>query len=177
MARKFLKRHIPDADWIKKQDSLKPLGKLLHDPNIWHLNRQSATTACFIGTFVAFIPVPTQMLLAAFMAIAFRANLAISVALVWITNPLTVAPIYYVSYKVGVALLGVPEGDFAFELSWEWLSDELAKNWQPFLLGCFVSGLFFALLSSTALRWAWRHHTIKRWHERRLARLKKEEKN
>lgn len=170
MAKKLIKRFIPDREWIKKQQSLKLLGDWLHDPNIWHLNRNSVATATFIGLFVAFIPLPTQMIIAGLLAIFFRANLPIAVTLVWITNPVTMAPIYYLSYKVGTAVLGKDPGEFPFEISWEWLSSGLANNWQAFILGCFISGLFFGLLASAIVRWAWRRHTIKRWHERRLKR-------
>jgi uncharacterized protein (DUF2062 family) len=170
MARKIIKSLIPDPDWIKQQKSLQIFGGLLHDPNIWHLNRHSVATAAFIGLFAAFIPLPTQMIIAALLAILLRANLAISVSLVWITNPFTVAPIFYLAYKVGAAVIGTGPSQFTNEFSWTWLSQELASNWQPFLLGCLLCGLFSGLLASTIIRWAWRKHTIKRWHDRRLRR-------
>lgn len=170
MAKKIIKRFIPDPEWIKKQHSMKLLGDWIHDPNIWHLNRNSASTAVFIGLFLAFIPVPTQMVFAALLAIAFRANLAIAVILVWITNPFTMAPIFFLSYKVGTAVLGTPQGDFHVELSLEWFTQGIAQYWQPFLLGSVLCGLFFGLLGSATVRWTWRRHTIKRWHDRQRQR-------
>jgi uncharacterized protein (DUF2062 family) len=170
MPRKFIKRFMPDPDWVKKQPSLKLLGDWIHDPNLWHLTRHSVANAAFIGIFVSFIPLPSQMIIAAVLAILFRANLAISVALVWITNPVTMPPVFYMAYKVGSVLLNTPPDNFSFELSWEWLTQGLANNWQPFLLGCFVCGLFFGMLASTIVRQAWRRHTLKRWHARRLQR-------
>lgn len=172
MARKFLKRLLPDPDWIKKHRSLRLLDSWLHEPNLWHLNRQSVSLAAFIGVFIAFIPLPTQMIIAALLAIFFRANLPISVCLVWITNPLTIAPIFFLSYKVGAAILDTPTEDIHFQLSMHWIKHSLAHNWQPFLLGCVICGLFFGLLSSTLTHWAWRKYTIKRWHKRRLKRQK-----
>jgi uncharacterized protein (DUF2062 family) len=171
MARKFIQRFLPDPNWIKKHPSLRFLGEWVHDPNIWHLNRQSVAIATFIGLFVAFIPLPGQMLLAAFLAVFFSANLPISVCLVWVSNPITMPPMFYFCYKVGAMLLDTTAGQFEFELSWEWISRELSSIWKPLLLGCFVNGIFFGLLGSTAARWAWRRHTIRRWHERRKKRL------
>ncbi len=174
MARKIIKRFMPDPDWVKEQKSLQFLGGWIHEPNLWHLNRQSVAAATFIGFFVAFIPLPTQMILAALLAILFRANLAISVALVWITNPFTMAPIFYVAYRVGAAVIGTETTQFSgFELSWEWLLHGLENNWQPFLLGCLLCGLFIGLLASSLVRLAWRQHTITRWKERRIQRKAK----
>lgn len=166
MARKFIKRIIPDPNWIKQQHSLRFLGSWIHDPNIWHLTRYSVAKATFIGLFVAFIPFPTQMLIAALLAVMFRANMAICVALVWLTNPVTMAPVFYVAYKVGAAVLGTSANHFHFELSWEWVTGGLANIWEPFLLGCLLCGLFSGLLGSSLVRWLWRWHTMHRWQER-----------
>ncbi|MEH6556679.1 MAG: DUF2062 domain-containing protein [Oceanicoccus sp.] len=170
MARKIIKRFVPGPDWVKKQRSLRFLDRWLHEPNIWHLTRQSVANAVFIGVFVAFIPIPLQMIIAAMLAIALNANMPISVVLVWISNPLTVAPIFYLAFKVGAAVIEVPADSFDFELSWQWIEHELGSIWQPFLLGCVLCGTFFGLLGSTMVRWLWRRHTIKRWHQRRLRR-------
>lgn len=170
MPRKIFKRYLPDPEWIKRQKSLRFLGTWIHDPNIWHLTRHSVAKAAFIGISVAFVPIPTQMFLAAMLAVLCRANMAICVVGVWITNPLTMAPIFYVAYRVGAAVLGRPVNKFHFELSWDWVTGGLMNIWQPFLLGCLLCGLFGGLLASSLVRWYWRWHTIHRWHERQKQR-------
>lgn len=172
MPRKIIKQYLPDPEWIKRQRSLRFMGSWIHDPNIWHLTRHSVAKAAFIGLFVAFIPIPIQMFIAAALAVVFRANMAICLIGVWTTNPITMAPIFYAAYRVGAAVLRTPTNRFEFELSWSWLSSELLTIWQPFLLGCFLCGLFGGLLASSIVRSYWRWHTIRRWHERQQKRRK-----
>ena len=108
MPRKLIKRYLPDHKKIREHKHLRFLGALLHDPNILHLNRRSVSGAFSLGLFVAFIPVPFQMVLSALGAIFFRVNLPIAVGLVWVTNPLTMPPLFYFAYKVGTWILQVP---------------------------------------------------------------------
>lgn len=170
MARKLLKKWLPHPDKVRAHPSIRVFGDWLQDPNLWHLNRRSVTTAVFIGLFTAFIPLPAQMLIAALAAILFRANLPISVSLVWITNPVTMPAIFYICYKLGAVMLGTGIGAFDFELSWAWLSAELARVWRPFLLGCLVTGLFAGLLGASTSYLVWRQYVIRRWRRRRRLR-------
>ena len=101
----FLKQIAPDRAKIREHRHLRVFGKLLHDPNLWHLNRRSVSGAFAVGMFVMYLPPLGQMLIAAAGAIAFRVNLPISVTLVWITNPVTIPPMYYFAYLVGSWIL------------------------------------------------------------------------
>ncbi|NIP74298.1 MAG: DUF2062 domain-containing protein [Gammaproteobacteria bacterium] len=170
MPRKFFKRMMPDHRKVRDHRHLQVFGRLLHDPNLFHLNRRSVAGAFAVGLFVAFIPVPFQMVLAAMLAIFARVNLPLSVALVWVTNPLTMPPLYYVSYKLGAWLLGTPPRPFRFELSFQWLTSELIEVWQPFLLGCFVAGLIAGVLGYFAVRLFWRWQVIYSYRTRRQRR-------
>jgi len=75
MAKKFIKRYLPDPKKIRNNKNLKIFGKLINDPNLWHLNRYSVSAAFSVGLFIAFVPVPFQMALAAAIAILVRSNL------------------------------------------------------------------------------------------------------
>lgn len=116
------------------------------------------------------IPIPIQMVTSAFSAIVFRINLPISVALVWITNPLTMPPVFYMNYLVGTWLLGTPARAGEFHLSVEWITSEIGAIWKPLYFGSFVLGVVFALLGYCAMRLYWRWHVLKRFRERRGVR-------
>ncbi|PKM45340.1 MAG: DUF2062 domain-containing protein [Gammaproteobacteria bacterium HGW-Gammaproteobacteria-1] len=174
MPKKFLKRFMPDHRVIREHRHLRIFGTLLHDPNLFHLNRRSASGAFANGLFWAFVPMPLQMLPASLFAIAFRVNLPLSIALVWVTNPFTMPPLYYFCYKVGSWLLDVPVQSIEFELSLHWLSTELSRIWEPFLLGCFVVGAISALLGYFGVRGLWRLHLIRHLqHKKRERELRK----
>lgn len=163
---------MPDYEKIRNSKQLnKVFGTLLHDPNLLHLNRRSVSMAFFVGLFMAFVPLPSQMIMAAAAAIIIRCNLPISVGLVWVSNPITIPPIFYFAYKVGAWILGSPEREFSFDLSWEWLGSELSVIWEPFLLGCAICGIFFGALGYIVIRLLWRLHIISAIKERRKKRM------
>lgn len=168
MPRKLIKRFLPDHHKIRSHKHLKCFGSLLHDPNIWHLNRRSVSGAFFLGLLCAWIPIPFQMLIAAAIAIIARVNLPVSIGLVWITNPITIPPMFYFAYKTGAWILSSPAHEFNFELSFEWLKLELGYIWEPFLLGCLVLGLLSAVIGYLFIRIMWRFHVFQYIKRRRL---------
>jgi uncharacterized protein (DUF2062 family) len=172
MPRHLIKRYTPDPAVLKKHKHLRHLGDWLHDPNLWHLNRHSVSGGVAAGLFWAMIPMPMQMLAAAFTAVLFRINLPISVVLVWLTNPITMPPIFYAGYLVGTWLLGTPADAGEFQMSLDWISAELNSIWKPLYLGSLVLGILLAALGYCAMRIYWRWHVLKRYRERAQRRLK-----
>lgn len=178
MPKKFFKRILPDLEWIRNHSHLKIFGTLHHNPNLWYLNKHSVAGAFAVGLFTAWVPLPFQMVIAAAAAIFLQVNLPLSVVLVWISNPITMAPMFLGAYTLGASLLGITPQDLDFELSIQWLNQKLNRVWQPLLLGCFI---FAALSSATGyltIRLLWRYHIIKRWQlkkkfQMRLKRFKK----
>ena len=169
MPRKFIKKYMPDHETIRGHVHLNRIfGTLLHDPNLLHLNRRSVSSAFAVGLFMAWVPVPFQMILAAAAAIFVRCNLPIAVGLVWITNPVTMPPFFFFAYKVGTWILGTPIREVKFALSLEWLTSELTAIWEPFLLGCFVCGVVSAAVGYGVIRLLWRLHILSHIKERKL---------
>lgn len=167
MPKHLIKRYTPNSRLIREHKHLRVFGKLIHDPNLWHLNRRSVAGAFAVGLFWAFIPVPFQMVTAAATAIPSRVNLPISVALVWITNPITMPAMFYGNYLVGSWILGERPGNGDFEPTLEWLLDSMAYIWQPLYLGSLVCGLLAAGLSYTVMRALWRLHILGQIKKRR----------
>ena len=167
MPRKFLKNFFSGRS-IREEKSFSIFGELIHDENLWHMHRRSVAGACAIGLFCAFIPIPFQMILAAGLAIIFRCNLPISVALVWVTNPITMTPLFFLAYKVGTFLTDTHLGPFAFELSLNWLFTELRERWKPFLVGCLFTATVAGLCGFIAARILWRLRVISFWNQRKL---------
>lgn len=178
MPKKFFKRIFPSPEQIQANKSLRFLAPLFAKPNLWHLNRRSVARAFLVGLFSAFIPIPFQMVLAAGIAFVANANVPISVGMVWLTNPVTIPPIYYATYKLGEWILNTPPHDFHMELSMNWVLNELGAVWQPLLVGCLTAGVVLGGTGYFLIRLFWRLHVIDSWNKRaERRRLQKHPKN
>ena len=70
---------------------------------------KSIARGAALGTWVTLTPtVGIQMFLTTVAALPLRANLPIAIALVWLSNPLTIIPMYYGYYWIGALLLAEP---------------------------------------------------------------------
>ena len=114
-----------------------------------------------LGVFVTFTPtVGFQMLVVLFLAWLLRANKAIGVPLVWLSNPATFVPIFYPCYVLGRLILGRPP----IREGWAWWKElatppegwatAIAFYWAKFLeialplwVGCLVVGLILGYLT------------------------------
>ncbi len=170
MPRKLLKKYLPDHKEIRENKYLNIFGSLLHAAELWHFNRYSVARAFAIGLFCAWIPVPFQMILAAGGSIIFRANLPMAIALVWITNPVTMPPMFYAAYKVGAWVMGVGEVPFEMELTLDWLVNGTLLIWKPFLLGCLIAGVTSSVLGYFGIQIFWRWHVMRAWKNRKHAK-------
>ena len=173
MTKKFMKRYLPTPEKVRAIKSLQFLGDVVHEPNLWHINRHSVARAFLIGIFFTFIPMPFQMVAAVLFAIWFNANLPLSVILVWISNPITMPPIFYFNYKIGALVLDRPVLDFHFQLSWSWLSGRLMDIGIPLYLGSLLVATIGACVAYLVVQYLWRRKVRKDWRERiRFRRLR-----
>jgi uncharacterized protein len=169
MARRLLRKYLPDRHRLMQARALRWVGHLLHQPNLWHLNRDSVARGCAVGMFWSCVPVPFQMLPAATSALWFRGNLAISLVLTWLSNPLTMGPQIYISYRLGRWLLRQPPGpDFDPSLTWLW--QHLAQAWLPLLAGVLIIATTISLGSYFLVKLLWRWYVVRMFHKRRARR-------
>ena len=133
-----------------------PFRHWLGDQRLWGIRRKSVLPAVALGTFVAFLPIPGHVLTAVLGSLLVRANIPVAALMTFISNPLTMAPMYYFCYRVGAKLLGIEPGPFAIELSYDWMTGMLLSIWQPLLLGCALVGAVAALIAYVLLDVLWR---------------------
>lgn len=174
MPRKFFRKISPTPETFRRHKHLQFLGDALHVACLWHINRRTAAKGVAIGLFVMWLPLPFHVLMTATLAVILRANLPIALITVFINNPLTMGPMFYLDYWLGRHLLGGHFHPFKFEASLHWLVHGLPHIWQPLLTGTVVVASISALAGYYGVHLLWRlsilHHLKKR-QERKAASI------
>lgn len=165
--RKLIRRCTPTPAQLRDHPQLRRIAHLLHDAALWSLNRRTVSGGVGLGLFIAFIPVPLQMIVAAIVAVTVRVNLPLAVAMVWVTNPLTVPPLYWAAYEIGAWLLGQPGPRFDSPPGLSWFLEAIGQIWQPLMLGLLVLGLAAGTIGYLGVRLLWRAHVLRSWNRRR----------
>ena len=143
-----------------------------------------------IATFVGFLPIMgIQTIVAVAIAALFRANKAVCVPIVWISNPLTAVPIYGGCLALGHFVLGLGTSEATVALTqlappeqtaswlevafWSNLFSHMMGMGEELWVGCGIVAVVAALLSYPAARWtvsAYREHRRRRILRRNLLR-------
>lgn len=168
---------MPDAELFGNNSRFGFLGDHIRDPGLWHLNRRSVSGAVAVGLFMCWVPFPFQMVIAAMLAIALRVNIMISASLVWVTNPVTIPPMFYAAYLLGTKILGQKPLPNQIELSVEWVMQKIADIWLPLTIGSLLFAVVSSLLGFLSVRLLWRLALVRKWQarreRRRLSRVKR----
>ncbi|PHS56508.1 MAG: flagellar biosynthesis protein FlhF [Sulfurimonas sp.] len=129
---------------ISKSEKLKLFIKKYKIPREYlSTNRRMVSKAVFIGVFIAFIPMPMQMLLVVSFIPFTKFNVPIALSMCWLSNPFTMPPMYYMEYLTGSFLLGTEvEG---VEMSLEWFSDNIKDIFIPLYIGA----AFYSVIGSS----------------------------
>jgi len=139
-----------------------------------------------IGVFIAFTPtIGFQMLLVLLATAAVRANKVAGLPMPWITNPVTIVPMYSLNYYIGWLLVGGPDlkeferqmvEQVSLNLPWvDWV-----HNWwrlmievaEPLWVGSVVVGVICGLLTYALMYYL---ITGYRRHHRRVQALRRAE--
>ena len=164
MIKNVIKRLFPKLNAVKEEKILKIFGPAVLQPNLWHINKKSVSRGFAIGAFCAFLPIPGQMIIAAFLSITFAANLPISVILTWISNPFTYTPIFYFAYKIGKIIINADINVNEKEID---ILSNIKDIWEPLLLGSIILAIIGSIISYILIRVYWRYYVIKVWSKRK----------
>lgn len=157
---KKIRKKIPTHEEIFENKLFKPLALYFNKPCYWAVTRKNVSLSVAIGFFSGLMPGPTQMITAFILAYIFRVNLAIAMVTTFYTNPLTYLPLYYLSFKIGCFILGIPKdninklpitGEFWLKEGFDWL----VVNGKPLIVGVPILGVFLALISYVLVRSIW----------------------
>jgi uncharacterized protein len=176
--RKYFRKYLPSHESIRSHKHFGKLGRFLHHPNLWHLNRRSVSGGVAIGMFCGLIPGPLQMLGAALMAIPCRVNLPVALITTLYTNPFTIVPLYVVAYWIGSLIVGsngkmTEPPAFSWAHLGEWmraLADWSLALGKPLLIGLVTLALALAALGWIVVQVAWRTWVIVQWRRRKRRR-------
>ena len=149
-----------------------------------HVSSEAIALGVAVGMFVAFTPtIGVQMVLAAFIATLLGANRPAAVIPPWITNPLTIPPIYALTYWVGTFFWPGPSaatvrhrlaevarglGELSFYAFHKRMGELLklgADVFVPMLIGGVIVGVVAAGISYPLVLWA-----VRRFRARRARR-------
>jgi uncharacterized protein (DUF2062 family) len=136
------------------------------------VNRRMITRGVAVGLFWGFIPMPMQMLAVMATTPFFRFNVPIAISMVWLSNPITMPPMYYMEYLTGNFLLG-REGIEDIELTMSWFTEHFDDILVPLYVGtAFYSTVVTAIIYVVLNRlWVSSVHSEK--EERKQSRKKK----
>jgi uncharacterized protein (DUF2062 family) len=179
MPRRFFRRI---SDGYLRNDRpwyLKPFDALTSHPTYFAPTRRGIAGAIWVGVFVALLPIPGQTLVALLAALALRVNLPLAAIATWVTNPITIVPIFYWEYSLGTVILQLPPQPFDIELSWNWVTDGFIGIWKPLMLGSFITATLVSSMVYIGISVTWRWmvaYRFKRRHDRTRANLSRSPK-
>lgn len=174
----MIKRYIPSREAIKQNRLLSWLGPRIHDPLLWHVNRNSVARGTAIGVFFGFMLPVAQIPAAAVVALALRANLWVAALTTLVSNPLTYGPIYLIAYRIGSSILppaahASPVVDDQTAAALQWLIESV--NWltgigRPLVLGTLIMAVVGAVIGYFGVLLVWRINVLLKLRRQRRER-------
>ncbi len=172
----MIKRYLPTRESLKQNRLLSWLGPRVHDPLLWHINRNSVARGVAIGVFFGFLVPVAQIPAAAVVALAVRANLWVAALSTLVSNPLTYGPIYILAYRIGASILPPVAADNRVTddhaiTALQWIVEGI--NWltgigRPLVLGMLIMAVVGAIVGYFGVLLGWRINVlIKRRRQRR----------
>ena len=168
MHRRFFRRFSVRYKQKDQPGYLRPFRFVLSHPVYFAANRKSVAGGLWVGLFIAFTPIPGHTVLAILAALLLRVNIPVAAVAVWVTNPLTVVPVFYLAYRLGCAMMIIPVQSFPEEFSWNWVTTEFIDIWKPLWFGSLILATSIASTGYILISVVWRLLTAYRYRRRHL---------
>ena len=139
----------------------------------FNINRKMITKGVWVGLFWAFIPMPMQMLAVVATTPFIRFNVPVAIAMVWLSNPFTMPPMYYIEYLTGNFILG-KENLPDIALTVEWFSENMGNIFVPLYVGAAFYSIVVSYVVYFIVNWLWIHSVKTELSERAEKRQTKE---
>lgn len=166
---------MPTREQIEKSRWLRPFAHNVLRPELWRFTRRSVPRGVALGLFIGTIIPMAHFLVAAALAMFVRANVPVALAATFIGNPLTVAGIWWLGYRIGEALLHAdamtqvaPVATAMQQTQADQLLTRLTGAGEDTAVGLFVIATVLAASGYLLASWIWRWR-VARLRRRRIA--------
>ena len=171
---RLYRRHAPDREELRRSPLLKPFGQRIWQSDLWRFTRRSVPRGVAVGLLVGiFLMVPgLQAIGAILLATPIRANIPISVAMTFMSNPATTPLFLIAAINVG-NMLGFHADIAAFHRLYasgagfrDWMSWLVSDAAPALVSGLAVIGLAFAFAGYWVSLVVWRLWIGSKWRSR-----------
>jgi hypothetical protein len=153
-----------------KERVLKYLNYLLSISNDERLVALSIALGLFFGII---LPMGLQSIIVVPLALLFRLNIYLSVGSTLITNPVTIAPIYYLAFLIGSSIIG-------YDINWEGINyvidsptyENISTLGVEMVVSLLLGNLILALIFSSA-SYFFVQYVLKKYKEKKRRQFSK----
>jgi hypothetical protein len=96
-----------------------------------------------------------------------RFNVPIALSMVWVNNPITMVPIYYLEYKTGAIFLDIHMIE-PHHMDASWFFENLEHIFLPLYMGTLVYSLVISSFFYFTVNFLWKRSVHKERYQKRL---------
>jgi uncharacterized protein (DUF2062 family) len=174
-ARGWLARLVPTREAIAANRWMRPFAGNVLRPDLWRFTRRSVPRGVALGLFIGVIVPMAHFVIAAVLAVVVRANVPAALAATFIGNPLTVAGLWWVGYRIGETVLHAdalthvaPVAATMQVTQTDQFLAHLTGAGEDTALGLLVIAVVCSALGYLVSAWLWRLRVMRKRRERVL---------
>ncbi|WNO52878.1 DUF2062 domain-containing protein [Stakelama saccharophila] len=168
----WIRRNLPRREQFEKNRWLRPVAHRVLAPALWRFTRRSVPRGVALGMATGILAPVAQIVLSAFLALPFRANIPTAALTTFITNPFTTPAIWLLAYWLGGWVLhfdaAVPGHPISAKVGAHmgWLHWLLAEAGPATIVGLILLAAIGAVIGHVAATIGWRLWIARKWRRR-----------